>query len=411
MVYQLNWRKTIVLTLVVAFFAYLLPMTEAHANIGEFEYDDSGLTRTENDGVGNGNEEDDGGWFGWWDDFKEGAGDVVDDVGDFFQPAVDAVDSAWDWTGEKISQWWDWTTQKVSEGWESTKNAWNDFTEWTSDVWANTPDWVKSSLAFVGIAAVVVGVAVVGIISAPVAIAAIVGAGIAGGLYYALNGGSESYSFLGALGWTAGGALLGGVGQATGALAAGANSLRIFAGRQLAGMRLAFTLNRFASGSGLRAGLQVARGLGAAWLKIGGPAAGITFGSHALNYILTGNIDYGEMVFDTGLAFATAPLGFGLTKGILNSFRTVRTVAAPIAGSVALGGFSNVAMQSFKGDATAMDFLIGSAVGLTFVLPDSLVTKFVNNSAASNTYEFVKKQLSDLLSNNLEKKVGPTNNK
>ncbi|MGP4082638.1 hypothetical protein ACTWQL_22430 [Pseudalkalibacillus sp. R45] len=403
MVYQLNWRKTIVLTLVAAFFAFLIPLSEAHANIGKFEYDDSGLTRTVNDGVGSSDEEDDGGWFSWWDDFKEGAGDVVEDVGDFFQPAVDAVDNALDWTGKKITEGWDWTTEKVSQGWD-------DFTNWTSDVWANTPDWVKSSLAFVGVAAVVVGIAVVGVISAPVAIAAIIGAGIAGGLYYALNGGSDSYSFLGALGWSAGGALLGGVGQATGALAAGANSLRIFAGRQLAGLRLGYVLNKFATGSGLRAGLQVAKGLGAAWMKVGGPAALVTFGSHVANFALTGEWNTGEILFDTGFAFATAPLGYGLTKGILNSFRSIRTVAAPIAGSIALGGFSNVAMQSFKGDATAMDFLIGSAVGLTFVLPDSLVTKYVNSNALSNTYEFTKKQLSDLLSNNLEK-IGSNSNK
>ncbi|WP_408009134.1 hypothetical protein ACJROX_02100 [Pseudalkalibacillus sp. A8] len=411
MVYKINDSKGIILTLLIAFFAFLTPMTEAYANIGEFEYEDNGLTRTENDGVADGGEEEDGGWFGWWDDFKNDVKDLGNDIGDFFQPAVNAVGSAWDWTAGKLSDGWDWTAQKLSEGWEATQNAWNDFTEWTSDVWANTPDWVKSTIAFVGVAAAVVGIAVVGVISAPIALVAIAGAGIAGGLYYALNGGSDSYSFLGALGWTFGGALLGGVGQATGVIGAGLNSLRVFAGRQLATMRLGFVLNRFATGSGLRAGLQVARGLGAAWMKIGGPAAFVTATSHAVNFALTGQFNAGEMLFDTGFAFATAPLGFGLTKGILNSFRSLRTVAAPIAGSVALGGFSNVAMQAFKGDATAMDFLIGSAVGLTFVLPDSLVTRYVNNSAASNTYEFVKKQLSDLLSNNMEKKVDPTSNK
>ncbi|MGM7703768.1 hypothetical protein ACSVDE_18835 [Pseudalkalibacillus sp. Hm43] len=406
-----TWQKRMII-LFVTLFALLIPVASVSANIGNYEYEDNGLTSTDGDGSGENENNDPGGLVGWFVKAKDITGDFVDKTRDFFDPAIEAGKDTWEWTKGKFSDGWEWTKDKASDGWDWTKNKWGDFTEWTGDVWEATPDWVKSSLAFVGVGAAAVGIAAAGIISAPVAAVAIVGAGLAGGLYYALNGGSDAYSFTGALGWTAGGAILGGVGQAIGAVGAGLNALRIAGGRQLASMRLGYILNRFATGgSGLRAGLQVAKGLGAAWLKVGSPLAIITFLSHITNFALTGELDRGEMFFDVGVTFLTAPLGFGLTKSLLSSVRTFKVFATHLFGGAVIGGFSNVAMQAYKGDATAMDFLIGSAVGLSFVIPDTYVNKVVNNSSVEYSYEYLKKQLSDVWSNHMDQKVDSKGNK
>ncbi|MCF6139560.1 hypothetical protein [Pseudalkalibacillus berkeleyi] len=412
-------RQTILLVM-VALFAFLLPVSEVSANIGNFDYEDNGLTSTESDGKKDDGDKD--GLLGKLEDLLNGAKGLFGKAKDFFQPAVDAVGDAFDlikdkvsegldWMKNKFSEGWNWAKGMLSDGWAFAKNAWEGFTEWAGDVWAATPDWVKSTISFLGVSAAVVGTAIAGVISAPVAAVAVAGAGIAGGLYYLLNGGSEAYSFLGSLGWTAGGAIIGGVGQAIGAVSAGLSSLRVFAGRQLATMRLGYFLNRFATGSGIRAGLQVAKGLGGAWMKVGGPASLITAFSHLVNLGFTGDINGGEMVVDTGIALITAPLGFGLTKSFWSSAKTFQGLASPIFGSATLGGVSNVAIQAFKGDATGTDFLVGSAVGLTFVIPDAVVTKFVNNTSAEYTYEYIKKQIGDIFTDSSDKKVNASKNK
>ncbi|WP_270183000.1 hypothetical protein [Alkalihalobacillus sp. CinArs1] len=404
----------------------------ALAEVGELDYNNDNLNKTESDGDATANDGKDKDH--WWDIDWRGIGN---DIGDAFNKGRDALDPFFDTVGDMgdfIAGGWDRFTDWSSDTWndfsnwsqdtwssftdwsantwdsftdwsantwdafvDGTVNTWNAFTNFTSNIWDATPNWVKSTLSFVGVGAGIVGAVALGVISAPVAIAAGIGAGIAGGAYYLMNRNSD-YSFLGSLGWTAGGALLGGIGQATGAIAA----VRAYLGRKAATGLLSAQINRYALGSW---GAVAKRAL-YAYSKAAILPTAVVPGIHGFNFIMTGEINWGSMAKDTAVTFATAPLGGALVSevgtAIRSGFRLVNPII-PAAGAIGVAGGTNLLMQFLtSGQASFLDFGIGAAVGGAFISLDILLSRYPD-TRIQTTYEVLKKYLSDELSKIAEK--------
>ncbi|RNA66847.1 hypothetical protein [Alteribacter keqinensis] len=146
----------------------------------------------------------------FWNDTREFASDAWDGLREVGSGSwdwmADMGETAWDWTRDRAVDVWDWTVDQATSAWE-----------WLGD-WGQ--DLVKTVLTIVGVGVGIVALVALGIISVPVAIVAGIGAAVFGIGYFIIYGGTDAFNWVHGLLWTTGGAILGGILQATGALAA-----------------------------------------------------------------------------------------------------------------------------------------------------------------------------------------------
>ncbi|WP_404453904.1 hypothetical protein LG329_04520 [Virgibacillus necropolis] len=227
-------KKYTVSLLFVLLVSVIFPAITINADLGEFEYDDGGLKPTEmqqgdtSPGDHNSGDTDIGDadrpwWEKGWDKLKEIGGDIKDTFIDVKDTVIEC--------GKDVGQ----CAQDIGDWAEDT---WNDFADSVQEWWDGLPDFVQDLIKTVGaIIAVVAAIAALvalGVIGLVVGIVAAVGAIIAGIVYLIINGGTDNFSFMGVLTWSAGGALAGGLLSYFGAGAAIMTGLRT-SGRWLAG--------------------------------------------------------------------------------------------------------------------------------------------------------------------------------
>lgn len=254
--------------------------------------------------------------------------------------------------------------------------------EWFSEAWDGLSDWTQDLIVTIGIVlGVVAGIAVlvvVGLISIPVALVAAAGAAIAAGIYFLINGGTESFNWVHALGWTVGGAIAGGLLQATGGLAAGARALWGAAQSSWTWMRgaaqmmwlrnvhLAIIMPLRQHGLGF-----VLKSMSMGALKLFRAGAGLSLVFDGVRAVAE-YLKYGETsltIFESAInaltAGTAAVLTFGLARGFLH---------ASVKGKIGLSLFSGGVFGTLEatrgylltGSFTWSNFMLGAIVGFLF---------------------------------------------
>ncbi|WP_164668240.1 hypothetical protein [Virgibacillus doumboii] len=315
---------------------------------------------------------------GLWDDAKEIAKNVVgvtwDAITDLAGKGLDVVLSIGDSIG----------------------NAINSVTEWFN----NLPDVWQDALLTIG-AIVIAIVVVLGVIAlgalliagsvfaipAAVVIGVIAGAALVGAAYFALNGGTDDFSFSHALMWAMGG---GAVGAFFGTSAGGAvvSALaRKFAPKFAAEFMLILRLG----GRGM-----AARFLAGAWLKSAAiPMAGLV-GFTGINAAITGELptarEFGQ---DAVLTLLTAPIGGPLASKAIGLFKNGRVfsgIAHAFAG-MNVGGITSFLMGAAgSGHGTWSDYLSGLVTSGLFIGLAPFAKRFLqNNRTREYVYELFKK--------------------
>ncbi|UTR11086.1 hypothetical protein MM300_01775 [Evansella sp. LMS18] len=228
--------------------------------------------------------------------------------------------------------------------------------EWFSEAWDGLSDWTQDLIVTIGIVlGVVAGIAVlvvVGLISIPVALVAAAGAAIAAGIYFLVNGGTDSFNWLHALAWTVGGSITGGLLQGTGGLAAGARALWVAARSSALSPFSKAGLGYFFGGFGV--------------------SAGIDFVSSFLHMLETGewNLSMREVIVNgiyTGIAslltFGTA--GKFLTATIPGRLK-LSMFKWPIYSGAVIGTLEFLRGYVLTGNMSFTDFFVGFLVGASF---------------------------------------------
>ncbi len=225
-----NYRTTSHMIKTVMLLVFLLfnpGASTAASTVGDIEYDNNGLTPTEQQG---------------------GSSNGIN---------LNPLD--WDW-----GQIGEIALDGLKELWDGAVDVWDGFVDFLSDVggmigdiWESMPDWAQDLIITIGIvvaAVVVIALLVVaGVVTVIVGIVAAIAAIIAGGIYFAIHGGTDSFNPLHAAAWIFGSALAGGLlafAIETGAMAVFLsstwNGIRFLGGKLLLGLRLGwqFTWNK-----------------------------------------------------------------------------------------------------------------------------------------------------------------------
>ncbi|MCA0989594.1 hypothetical protein [Guptibacillus algicola] len=358
----------------------------ALAEVGDVDYKNDNFQKTESDGEATVNDSKKDSH--WWEEIGNYIGDAFNKGREFLAPLFDTVGDM----GDVISDRWNKLMNFASDKWgelsslsqelwasftdwsanlwdgfiDGAVNGWNALTNFTSNLWDATPNWVKSTISFVGVGAGIVGGVALGIISAPVAIAAGIGAGIAGGAYYLMNRNSD-YSFLGSLGWTAGGALLGGIGQATGALAAAGRGLLSLGKSAWGQLKLSYTASGTLSKitNGVSVGVRISTMMS------------------LTNSIITGEFNHSHLLIDivagglvTGLMAPISLFAGGLLSA--GKFGQYAAWGVPIA---TFGGIENFMVEGLKGEWLFTENFVAGFVGgmFTYGVFSNVSNKFFNS--------------------------------
>ena len=193
------------LLLMTTLFSFVQP---AYADVEEVETEIQQISKTE-PGDGSGGQTDGGGGELTW---RDKIGNIIADIGDWGKDVITDVGS-------------------------TLSNEWKNFTEWVDNSWVGDAwDWVKDNKTIQTIAAAIIATAVIVggiallVLTFPAwgsalaitwgTVAIIGGFALAGGFLYQWIAG-DNYSFGGALGSSFIGGIVGYVGAASGALAAG----------------------------------------------------------------------------------------------------------------------------------------------------------------------------------------------
>ncbi|WP_416148244.1 hypothetical protein ACM26V_18735 [Salipaludibacillus sp. HK11] len=307
-------------------------------------------------------------------------GDLGESLRDGFETAWDGIrnggEITWDFMKEQgkrgmenAGELWDDTVAKTSSLWESSLDWLNSAGEWIADKWDSLgdlgQDLVKTIVSVLGVAAIAVGIVLIGLVTWPVALVAIGGAALFAGIYFAINGGSDSFNWGHSFLWAAGGGLLGGVAQSMGGIVAGAKALGKAFIWARGGLQMMWLRN-------VHLGMKQLGALGFAKTVAGG-AAKLFFGGIAASLIIDGINFYvlgiekpvSQVITDSLFTGVASALTFGLAKGYIFT-----SLGGKLGWAAYSGGVFGT-MELFRGyfntgSFEMSNFLIGAAVGAVF---------------------------------------------
>ncbi|TRM12070.1 hypothetical protein FH966_10460 [Lentibacillus cibarius] len=347
-------------------------------------------------------------------------GGLVDWLADLWDDAVDAGEKVWDSLKDGAKVTWDTIAGGAEASWDFIKNVGVSISDWYNDL----PDWGQDLIKTIGAviigAAIVIGVIVGGAALLGITIAvgsviagAIAGAVLLGGGYFALNGGTDDFSFSHALMWATGGGFLGGFAFTSAGSAVVTALARRLAPTFAQKLYLIFQLG----GRGM-----AARFLLGTWLrKSVVPMSGLII-FEGLNIFMTGELPSARnFASNTILTLLTAPIGGHFTNKAISSFGNKKIVNGVLSASAGMniGGASSYLLESAgSGSGSWIDYVVGMATAGLFMRLRPTVNKYMTDKTREIGYEVLQKSTGGQLSNILKGKPNiingfqePTNTK
>ncbi len=329
-----------------------------------------------------------------WDGFTEWAENSINNLRnigeELWDGFTDFIDTAMNEIGEALSSIWDFIRNIPA----NLVEFWNSLSDLTKTILA----------AILAIVLIIGGALLLGIaLSVGLIVAIIAGVVLAATAYYQLFGGTELFSFTGALIWALTGGIASGVMLANGAFASILGTLRL--GGQLlmhklrmnlASFSLASVLYTKANGGIIGAIVALAKTSWGKGLIIGNL---ITLVDYGIKFMNGDDLSFGQIALDIIINSIAGSIGGATIGKIITALknRNFVKVLELFEINAFLGGMSNVLVTE---NATFEDFLLGAGLGAAFVIPDIILDmRGISGDMVTVISESIKKIISNIFGN------------